>query len=242
MFKGTQAGDIIKIIQTHFLDKQRRMVREVSLDMAASMNLIVKKRFPKAKRVTDRFHVQRLASEAVQDIRIKHRWETLDAENRAYKQAKIKGIEYLPEVLSNGDTLKQLLARSRHLLFKSKENWTPSQQERADLRFERYPDIEKAYSLSSQLTEIYNLKIIPSLAMTKFDQWFKDVEQAGFDAFSTVRRTFEINYETIINYFDDRSTNAAAESFNAKIKDFRKQFRGVSDVRFFLYRLCKIYA
>ncbi|WP_430812559.1 MULTISPECIES: transposase [unclassified Carboxylicivirga] len=39
-----------------------------------------------------------------------------------------------------------------------------------------------------------------------------------------------------------RSTNAAAESFNAKIKDFRRQFRGVKDVNFFLYRLCKIYA
>ncbi|MCE5226272.1 MAG: transposase, partial [Porphyromonadaceae bacterium] len=39
-----------------------------------------------------------------------------------------------------------------------------------------------------------------------------------------------------------RSTNAAAESFNAKIKEFRRQFRGVTDIKFFLYRLCKIYA
>ncbi|MCE5227161.1 MAG: transposase [Porphyromonadaceae bacterium] len=37
-------------------------------------------------------------------------------------------------------------------------------------------------------------------------------------------------------------TNAAAESFNAKIKEFRRQFRGVTDIKFFLYRLCKIYA
>ena len=59
--------------------------------MAANMNLIVKKCFPEAKRVTDRFHVQKLAYEAVQDIRIKHRWETLDEENTAYKEAKEKG-------------------------------------------------------------------------------------------------------------------------------------------------------
>ncbi|WP_430810219.1 MULTISPECIES: transposase [unclassified Carboxylicivirga] len=63
-----------------------------------------------------------------------------------------------------------------------------------------------------------------------------------FDAFATIRRTFETHHETIINYFNGRSTNAAAESFNAKIKDFRRQFRGVKDVNFFLYRLCKIYA
>ncbi|WP_424057726.1 transposase [Pedobacter sp.] len=50
------------------------------------------------------------------------------------------------------------------------------------------------------------------------------------------------NYETILNYFDNRSTNASAESFNAKIKAFRAQFRGVRNVKFFLFRLTKIYA
>ena len=90
--------------------------------MAANMNLIVKSCFPRAKRVTDRFHVQKLAYEAVQNIRIKHRWETLDAENIAYKKAKEKGIEYQPEVLANGDTRKQLLARSRICYLNQKKN------------------------------------------------------------------------------------------------------------------------
>ncbi|WP_429417504.1 transposase [Roseimarinus sediminis] len=40
----------------------------------------------------------------------------------------------------------------------------------------------------------------------------------------------------------NRSTNASAESFNAKIKAFRSQFRGVRNIPFFLYRLAKIYA
>ncbi|MEC4115283.1 transposase [Myroides pelagicus] len=52
----------------------------------------------------------------------------------------------------------------------------------------------------------------------------------------------QINYKTILNYFDNRSTNASAESFNAKIKAFRAQFRGVRDIDFFLYRLTKLYA
>jgi len=60
--------------------------------MAANMNLIVKNCFPRAKRVTDRFHVQKLACEAVPDIRIKHRRETLDAENTAYKKAKFPNL------------------------------------------------------------------------------------------------------------------------------------------------------
>lgn len=65
---------------------------------------------------------------------------------------------------------------------------------------------------------------------------------------------YQINYKTIYfkkvlyvftlirNFFERRATNAAAESFNAKIKAFRAQFRGVRDKAFFLYRLTKLYA
>ncbi|WP_269243636.1 transposase [Flavobacterium limnophilum] len=42
--------------------------------------------------------------------------------------------------------------------------------------------------------------------------------------------------------FDNKSTKASAESFNAKIKAFRAQFRGVRNVEFFLFRLTNIYA
>jgi len=50
------------------------------------------------------------------------------------------------------------------------------------------------------------------------------------------------NYITILNYFNNKSTNASAESFNSKIKAFRTQFRGVTDIKFFLFRVAKIYA
>ena len=50
------------------------------------------------------------------------------------------------------------------------------------------------------------------------------------------------NHIDILNFFDNRSTNASDESFNAKIKNFRAQLRGISDVKYFLFRLQKIYA
>jgi hypothetical protein len=62
--------------------------------------------------------VQRLAIEALQEIRIKHRWDALDQENDAIEQAKINQTEYQSEILSNGDTIKQLLARGRYALYK----------------------------------------------------------------------------------------------------------------------------
>ncbi|MEG0807903.1 MAG: transposase, partial [Alistipes sp.] len=60
--------------------------------------------------------------------------------------------------------------------------------------------------------------------------------------FRSVIDTMQNNYATILNYFDHRSTNASAESFNAKIKAFRAQFRGVRDIPFFIFRLAKIFA
>ena len=57
------------------------------------MELTDKRCFPSAVRVTDRFHVQKPASEALQELKIKHRKEALDAENEAIQKTKQKGIE-----------------------------------------------------------------------------------------------------------------------------------------------------
>ena len=81
--------------------------------MASSMINICKHTFSKAKQVTDRFHVQKLANEAVQQLRIKHRWEALEKENKDMEEARAKGKTYTSNLLANGDTTKQLLARSR---------------------------------------------------------------------------------------------------------------------------------
>ncbi|HPT70477.1 MAG TPA: transposase, partial [Syntrophomonas sp.] len=125
----------------------RNKVEEITLDLAGNMSLIAKRCFPNATLVIDRFHVQQLATEALQEIRIKHRWEALDAENDAIDDARKTKVVYTPEVLDNGDTIKQLLARSRYLLYKHEQNWTPEQAKRAAILFERYPDIKKAYDL-----------------------------------------------------------------------------------------------
>jgi transposase len=98
--------------------------------MANSMKLIARKCFPKAVQVTDRFHVQKLALEALQESRIKHQWEAMDMENQSIIQAKYKNKTHTVQLLINGDTVKQLLARSRYLLYKSREKWTNNQEER----------------------------------------------------------------------------------------------------------------
>jgi transposase len=238
---GTSSEKVINTLQKIPL-RQRNKVEEITLDMAGSMNLIAKRCFPNAVLVTDRFHVQKLALEAVQELRIKHRWEAIDAENEAIEKARKQKKGYHPTILENGDTIKQLLARSRYVLYKNEKNWTSDQRKRADILFHLYPDIHTAYLLSQQLNWIFETTKDKIYGYTRLAQWHEKVAQSGFKSFNTISRTIQNHYATILNYFDNRSTNASAESFNAKIKAFRAQFRGVRNVDFFLFRLTQIYA
>ena len=241
MIKGTNSTYARTILEKIPL-KKRKMVIEITLDMAPSMEVISKYTFPNATLVTDRFHVQKLAYDAVQELRIKHRWEAIEQENKEIALAKETQQKHIPEVLENGDTLKQLLARSRYLLFKSESNWTPTQRHRAELLFTRFPDIETAYNLSIELGWIYHSTKDKKVAYTRLARWYNKIEKSGFKSFNIVAKSIQEHYPTILNFFDNRSTNASAESFNAKIKAFRASFRGVKNVSFFLFRLSNIYA
>jgi transposase len=238
---GTKSETVINHLQ-RISSYKRNQVVEITLDMANSMKLIARKVFPKAKQVTDRFHVQKLALEAVQEIRIRLKWEALDRENEAITQAKLNKTKFITEDFSNGDTAKQLLTRSRFLLYKSQYKWSESQKERAVILFKEYPELKQAYLLSQQLRNIYNNNTDKTIAITKLAHWYNNVENLGIKSFNTIMNTIKINYDSILNYFDNRSTNASAESFNAKIKAFRNQFRGVRKVDFFLFRLTKLFA
>jgi transposase len=248
---GTKTEQVIEQLSKIDL-KKRQAVIEITLDMANSMKLIAKKCFPKAIQVTDRFTLLFYLNFGIRDtaslnscskISIRSfRWEAMDSENQLILLAKSKNKTYNPQLLTNGDTVKQLLARSRYLLYKSREKWTINQDERAQILFELYPDIKTAYYLSQQLRSIYNTNNDKNVAMLKLAHWYKRVEESGFKNFNIVLNTITVNYQSILNYFDNRSTNASAESFNAKIKAFRSQFRGVRKIDFFLFRLSNIFA
>jgi transposase len=241
MIKGTVAEDIIAVLKK-IPERSRKKVHEVTMDMAANMQLAIKRCFVNAHRVIDRFHVQKLAYDAVQECRIKYRWEALDKENKEIAIAKRERIPFRPEILSNSDTLKQLLARSRYLLFKHHIKWTEIQKNRAALLFKRYPELKKAYDLLLGLGQVFKLCTSKEQAFKRLALWYNEVEATGIEAFKTVSRSIQSHYLSILNFFINRSTNASAESFNAKIKAFRATSRGVRDINFFLFRLSKIYA
>ena len=239
--RGTKAEDVIRVLEKIDLSK-RKTVKEITLDLSSSMMIIARTVFPKALIISDRFHVQKLYYDALDDMRIAYRWMARDRENEEMKEAKAKNETYKPFRYSNGDTRKQLLARAKFILTKHKSKWTESQRLRAEIIFENYPELKKAYDLAMELTDIYNARSIKDAARLKLAKWFNKVEKLGVDNFYTVIDTFKNHYDTILNFFVNRATNANAESFNAKVKAFRAQFRGVTDIPFFLYRLMKLCA
>ena len=241
MVEGTKADDI-SIVFNKIPLSRRLEVKEVTLDFSSSMERAVVVSFPNARLTTDRFHVQKLLSEALQETRVSLRWKAIQEENEGVKQAKLKGERYTPQVYTNGDTKKQLLARSRYLLFKPSSKWTPRQQERAVILFALFPELGHAYNLTMNFRNIYETSTTREQAQHKFTDWFQTVEKEHLDSFTTAAHYLHDHLNTILNYFPDRSTNASAESFNAKLKGFRALVRGVTDKKFFLFRVAKLYA
>ena len=238
--KGTKTKDMCKVINKIPLES-RLKVKEVTVDMARNMESTVRKCFPNAKVVTDRFHVVKLVLDAVQHLRVNFRWSAIEKENNEIKEAKLQKVRYKAKEFENGDTLKQLLARSRYILAKKESKWTENQKTRSIILFREYPQLQKAYNHCMQLRNIYenSSKIT---AEEQIDGWIEKTRLIEIEQFNTAANSILYNKENILNFFDNRSTNASAESFNSKIKLFRANLRGVNGLKFFLFRLTKLFA
>ena len=79
-------------------------------------------------------------------------------------------------------------------------------------------------------------------ARQQFEDWIIKSESLGINEFNSSANSIKYHLVNILNFFNNRNTNANAESFNAKIKLFRANQRGVVDTKFFLFRLQKLFA
>jgi len=239
--EGTKCLDIVKVL-SRIPEQLRNKVKEVTLDMSNAMDAIVRQAFPLATIVIDRFHVQKLVTEAVQEMRLVLRREALKKESSEILLAKKEKQTYCSKTYENGDTPKQLLARSHYLLFKSSIDWTEKQKLRATILFKEFPHLEHGYHLSLMLRNWYQTNQTKQQAQISLQKWYDKIEEEKIEQFLVVAQTVKAYEDNILNYFNNRSTNASAESFNAKLKGFRTLVRGVRDVKFFLFRVAKLYS
>ena len=92
MIRGTKSEDVIKVLEMIHLSRRKT----VTLDLSPTMMRIVRTAFPNATMTNDRFHVQKLFYEAIDELRITYRWMARDLENDEIQRCKEQNIEYVP--------------------------------------------------------------------------------------------------------------------------------------------------
>ena len=155
---------------------------------------------------------------------------------------KRRNEKFRPETLSNGDTLVELLTRSKYALMQSCDKWSERMKARMNLLFKLFPKLKEAYDIVNKLRSIFRSKTLTKeTARPKLREWYQLVTNCTLREVKSARDAIKEREDNVLNYFINHATNAAAESLNSKLKSFRAQVRGVSDLPFFMYRVCKIY-
>lgn len=272
IIKGTKS-DIISPILKKIAEGKRRSVKYIAMDFAPSMAKIARESFSKATQVIDRFHVQKLINDTVQDCRVKHRWVAQQIEDEHMENCKKNKVKYKPSVFQNEETVAQLFIRARYALNVSRNEWPESQVERMGILFNHFPELEDAYQIAQDFRHIsfsktqvekvkqmhknhvYNItnenlfradkkrilsetEFIVAFYKTQLNTWYNNIEKNDTDGmFKSVMKTFQQRANEIINYYIHGFTNARAEALNAKIKNFRRNLRGVKNKTYFQFRL-----
>lgn len=229
IIKGTKSKTVVKEVTDAIPFSELVGIRDVTIDFANNMDWISRQIVPNGRTIYDRFHLEQLMFEALQSVRIQHRWEVLEEDDSEPT-----------ERFSNGDTRRQLLARSRYLLFKRRKDWTREQAKRAVILFREYPDIEDAYMTIMEFKEFFSMQ--KAEAEQGMKNWLEWVLDHPIPEFRTLAKTVKKHLHGILNYFLDRKTNALLENFNGRVKQFLRQVRGSRDKDFFFFRLFKLYA
>jgi transposase len=256
-----KVATLTKILE-NFGDKKFE-VKSISRDLSESFNWVCRQSFMNATHVADKFHVLCHLFDASQDMRVFHRQKVLSQRRILFDEFQKKEFEragqcmkdrkkFIPQEflfkeprLANGETLRELLARSRYLLYKFQNQWTQKQQERAEVLFEKYPDLKVAYDLSGVFRNWYsklNIGEDKNLLLSELHRWYRLVEKTGIEELLNFKSLVERNQSYIMNYFNIGESNAMAEGINSRIQQFIHPNKGVRDKDFFFFRLAKFYA
>jgi len=257
---STIKANELKICLDKFDPLLLKKVAFVTLDLSPTFELVVTRNFPNAIQIADKFHVIKNGIEYLQAIRIRLKQEALKKQrelqtihDKNYKESKNNHFigpkmkiskTYYPQRLSNGETIPELLSRSRYLLTISPDKWNEYQRKRAQLLFENYPQLEKALKEITDFRAWYKSKpnhYEPFENERTLGNWIDELENSPYLEMKNFRNLVVNHEERILNYHRyGNKTNAIAESVNAKIKNAIRQNKGSRDLDFFHFRIAII--
>ena len=272
MVRGTKASDVIEVLAQMPLEdrlKVKEVTMDLSESMRSIVEAvfpnamitldcfhIIKRCLDAVEELRLRYKREAQAEMRRQERRFRARLKRNAAHRRWYRKTHPKNYkgkrrgpkprrrneQFRPPVLENGDTLVELLTRSKHALAQTHDKWSERQQKRMRLLFALYPKLKEAYDNVNKLRSIFRSKTLDrESARVKLHEWYQCIADCTIREIKSARDAIKSREENVLNYFVYRSTNASAESFNSKLKSFRAQLRGVSDMNFFMYRVCTIF-
>lgn len=240
-----------------------RSVDTLTRDLSHTYRKLGDYSFFNASHIADKFHIIKNLLDALQSVRIRYRQEFLREKRLAYEahkmeerqrrqdaengglQYKRKNFVYQYDKAQNGETVLELLARSRTLLYKYPSQWTASQQQRAKALFARFPQIQTAFQLACDFRKWYQKEQVgkpKQPIISRLLQWYREVQEADIDEMLNFKSSVERNQLSITNYFSKGYTNALAENINARIQQFISANKGTRDINFAYFKIKKRFA
>ena len=182
----------------------RSAIQHVAIDMSAAYRTAIERRLRHATIVFDRFHVQQLASKAVDEVRRDMWRETRDSDREA-----ARGIK-----------------NTRWALLKRPWNVTPGQDETLSSVARSNVKLYRAYLLKETLAGIYDRLLLPGWARRRLKEWLNWASRSRLAPFVKLGRTVREHLEGILAYFETGYTTSRSEGLNTKARLATRQAYG----------------
>ncbi|MDZ4850381.1 MAG: ISL3 family transposase [Pirellulaceae bacterium] len=205
--------EAVDILWKTLPDAQREKVKAVAMDMWKPFMASTQAACPKASIVHDKFHVSKYLGEAVDAVRRQeNRQLNLDGDDR------LKGT-------------RQLWLFGREKLAEEDRAYLFGLQQ-ADLK------IGRAWSLKENFRHFWECMNLDD-AMATFKSWYGWATRSQLPPMIKVAKMLKRHYTGLLNYIENRITNAVSEGFNSRIQSIKSAARGFRN--FDNYRTCILY-
>jgi transposase len=193
-----------------------KKLEAVTIDMSAAYIKAVTEASPAATLIFDRFHVQRLAHVALDEVR----------------RAEVRGLKGTEEA--------RVLKRTRSILNKNPWNLTISEEQKLSTVQRTNQPIYRGYLLKESLCEILDECDI-DLARTKLTEWLGWANRSRLEPFRKLAKTVKEHFEGILAYIPERLNNGRTEGMNGKIRTITRRsfgFHSSSNLIALIYLCC----
>ena len=191
-------------------------IESVVIDPYAGYKAAVRDLAPHATRVADRFHIERLASQALTEVRCRRQQELCGHRGR------------------RGDPLWG----ARRDLLRAREHLTDAAHRRLDAAFRAdwWDELECAWTLKEMLRDVY-ASADRRAAEAALADWHTSASDYDIAETNRLARTLRSWETELLAYFDGRLTNGPTEGVNRIIKAVKRQGFGYTNPQNYRWRV-----